>query len=1153
MNAASTCCGIHLESMRTAHERYQQRHLGVYSMEAQRVTSEGLICCVSLRVVKFFVPTAISFLIFCVLASPLVLDAATNPVPYITEISPTAVGSGGSDFTLTVLGTGFINGQSAIFWNGVALPDATTCTPAAPPQPAFCTVKVRAAMIATPATANITVADSGARAAVSNVVFLAVTNPTLAVGTTQRGLNTGSPTFNFLVAAADFNGDGNLDLALVGSSFPSCPGCSPTAALTIMLGDGTGNFTGTAIPLPVGYESGAIGVGDFNNDGKVDLAITGCATAPCAGQAGAVDILLGDGKGNFTATASSPSVGQIPRSIMEGDFNGDGNLDLAVANQASNSVSILLGDGHGGFTATAASPSAGVGPVSLAMGDFNGDGNLDLAVLSECASAPCDPTQQAWDLNILLGDGTGNFTPGQSLSTDGARPMAVATGDFNNDGFLDLAVVSACSSVSRVAVSVCFGESAVTILLGDGTGKFVAAGSIPIVDSLPRSLAVGDINDDGNQDLVVMGTQLTILLGDGSGNFTANSVASGASGGPAMVLGDFNGDGRLDMALLAGSFEASCMPGGSCQESDDLNVYLQTHGLAISKTNSQALWVGQIGTTYIIEVTNGESTPSNGAVTVTDTLPSGLVATALAGDGWDCSNNSFPVTGDGSVTASCSRSDVLQPGAHYPRITLTANVTTLPPPPPGPGFGVRTLVNTATVAFGSGSTAIINTAIDSSFVASGPPGSLVKTHSGDFIQGETGAIYTITTSGAGTPVLGGSSGPLTITDILPAGLTATDMSGPGWSCDLGSLSCTPSGLPIPINAGGPEYSPITVTVNVAADAPSVVLNQAQLSTSTLGIPGMFTGDLTIINPPGPVARISPPSLSFTSQYVGATTTHSDRMVTLQNRGNATLSITSMTASDEFAETDNCGGSLAPSATCSISATFTPKAGGIRQGTLTIADDAPGSPQTIPLIGFGQDFTFAVGPTASATASVPAGAPATYALALDAAGGFNQSVSLTCTGAPLESTCTVNPAGLTLNPVAPTTVVVNVTTTARSAIAPQSRLGPPAAKALPLLVWLLASAIVAAFAGWSVRGGGQAPSSLRPFRQTPLRLAFVTAVLLFLTLGAISMPCCGGASSPPTSFQSVGTPAGTYNLSVTGTFTNGSTALSHSVQLTLIVR
>jgi FG-GAP-like repeat/Dockerin type I domain/FG-GAP repeat len=259
----------------------------------------------------------------------------------------------------------------------------------------------------------------------------------------------------------DFNGDGKQDLAVI--NYPN--------SLSILLGDGAGGFTTTNYAIDSYAVS--IAVGDFNGDGKQDLAVANYGTGSAQNT---VSILLGDGAGGFSARTNF-AVGTSPASVVVGDFNNDGNQDLAVVNTGSNNVSILLGNGDGSFSAPTNFPVGG-GPLSMAMGDFNGDGNQDLAVANSETNT----------VSILLGDGKGGFSV-TNLAV-GTYDYAVAVGDFDGDGKQDLAVVNYLIS------------NTVSILLGDGKGGF----SAPIdfaVGIGPVSVAVGDFNADGKQDLVL--------------------------------------------------------------------------------------------------------------------------------------------------------------------------------------------------------------------------------------------------------------------------------------------------------------------------------------------------------------------------------------------------------------------------------------------------------------------------------------------------------------------------------------------------------------------------------------------------------------------------------------------------------------------------
>ena len=357
------------------------------------------------------------------------------PTPFVAGISPVSVAPGGGDFVLTVEGVGFINGTSSIYWNGAAVPNPTSCTAATPPALESCTVTVPAAMIANPGTVSITVINpnTSPHDGTSNVVFLPVASAEASVTFFSQTYFATQADPNYL-AVGDFNGDGNLDLAV------SNRGSNNVA---ILLGDGKGDLLPTSSAPAVGKFPQGLAVGDFNGDGKQDLAVVNY-------NDNNVSILLGDGTGNFSLV-SSPATGRSPYTLAAGDFNGDGNLDLAVVNScpsgsncqsSSGTVTILLGDGTGHFTA-GSSPVTGLFPTAVAVGDFNGDGNLDLAVVNSGGN----------NVTILLGDGTGNFTAAASSPPTGQHPGSVAVGDFNGDGKLDLAVANECGSSHKMGVS----------------------------------------------------------------------------------------------------------------------------------------------------------------------------------------------------------------------------------------------------------------------------------------------------------------------------------------------------------------------------------------------------------------------------------------------------------------------------------------------------------------------------------------------------------------------------------------------------------------------------------------------------------------------------------------------------------------------------
>ena len=292
--------------------------------------------------------------------------------------------------------------------------------------------------------------------------------------------------------------------------------------------------------------------------------------------------------------------------------------------------------------------------------------------------------------------------------------------------------------------------------------------------------------------------------------------------------------------------------------------------------------------------------------------------------------------------------------------------------------------------------------------------------------------------------------------------------------------------------------------------------------------------------------LSPAGLTFSTQLVN--TTSPAQTVTLTNKGSAALAIASVAASANFAQTNTCGGSVAVGANCAISVTFAPTGGGPLTGTITVTDNVPGGPQTVALSGTGQDFSLSA---ASGPGTVAPGNTVSFALAVTPAGGFNQSVSLSCTGAPAEATCSVSPASVTLNGSSSQNVTVTVKTTAASELPPAS---PPAGTGRwPTALWILMLALALAVGAglrpspafrragpWVGRGPGRAPA---------LRRAVLAAILSFAALWA---SCGGGGGSSGGGGGNPGTPAGTYKLTVTGAYTSGSTTLTHNVALTLTV-
>ena len=351
------------------------------------------------------------------------------------------------------------------------------------------------------------------------------------------------PEVSMAMAVGDFNGDGTLDLAVANRG-------SNTVA--VLLGNGDGTLQ-APVTFAVGSAPTSVAVGDFNGDGRPDLAVTNLGSKT-------VSVLLGNGDGTFQP-ALTVSTGHAPVSVAVGDFNGDGRPDLAVGNIAvtiyvPSTVSVLLGNGDGTFQAARTSGvGPGTEPLSMAVGDFNGDGKLDLAVVTHNTQTHIDA------LTVLLGSGDGAFSSGMHFAT-GPVPASVAVADFNADGMPDLAVTNG-------------GFNTVSVLLGDGDGTFqprtVTTGGEPV------SVAVGDFNGDGRPDLAVANersSDVSVLLGNGDGTFQpARAFGVGILTGPSsMAVGDFNGDGTLDLAVTSSSGISVLLGQGDAGRASDRQI-----------------------------------------------------------------------------------------------------------------------------------------------------------------------------------------------------------------------------------------------------------------------------------------------------------------------------------------------------------------------------------------------------------------------------------------------------------------------------------------------------------------------------------------------------------------------------------------------------
>lgn len=306
----------------------------------------------------------------------------------------------------------------------------------------------------------------------------------------------------------DFDGDGVNDLVAINRN-------SNVASLLTGNADGTFNTPPKTI-ITTGTTPQTAAAGDFNKDGKLDLAVGIQSTANAV-------ILIGKGDGTFELTVSSFSVGGSPSSMVTLDFNDDNNLDLAVANNIG--VRLLAGNGDGTF-ASGALLSALTNTQFVTKGDFNLDGRTDLVAANLSAN----------QVSVFLANTSGGFNSAQNINV-GAGSNNIAVGDIDLDGDLDLAVSSPFINVA-------------SILRGDGQGGFAPAINQNLANP-SGAIALADFNGDGIPDLIVADANanaLIVLKGKGDGTFSAGATVNLTGTSTQILVGDFNQDGKHDLA-----------------------------------------------------------------------------------------------------------------------------------------------------------------------------------------------------------------------------------------------------------------------------------------------------------------------------------------------------------------------------------------------------------------------------------------------------------------------------------------------------------------------------------------------------------------------------------------------------------------------------
>ncbi len=495
-----------------------------------------------------------------------------------------------------------------------------------------------------------------------------------------------------------------------------------------------------------------------------------------------------------------------------------------------------------------------------------------------------------------------------------------------------------------------------------------------------------------------------------------------------------------------------------------------------------------------------------------------------------------------NIRGAATRMELLSsqnPSSFNQAVTFTATVTPRDQGTP-----------TGTVGFYDGTTSLGNSTLDPSGIVSLTTSalavgihSITATYSGDqvfaqntstvsqLVQGgqPAGALIPSTLNFAAES-LGVTSAPqhltLTNTAYVALNISSIVITGTNGSYFAQSNNC---GASVPVSGT------CTISVTFTPATPGSFVSSLNVTDNASDSPQTATLTGTAV---GASIELSPMRINFPPQYVG--TSGLPQTVVMTNTGNAELSVKSVTTSvADFGTLSTCTNAIQPGENCAIGVFFDPTASGTRAGTLTISDNAVGSPHYVSLSGAGQDFSLSL--SGSSTATITSGQAANYTVAVNPSGGFNDSVALTCSGAPAGSTCSLSSSSVTLNGSQPASVTVTVKTSGTSA----SLASPNAFRFASgsLALWLALSGLSGLVAlgssgGWS--------------RKSRNRLLCGLALLCLFSIG-IPWLACGSGTSSGTGGGAGGTPAGTYNLSVTGTFSSGSTSLNHSAKLTLIVR
>jgi len=683
-----------------------------------------------------------------------------------------------------------------------------------------------------------------------------------------------------------------------------------------------------------------------------------------------------------------------------------------------------------------------------------------------------------------------NFAKVVTYSTGGYFPTSVAIADVNGDGKPDLIAVNQCPNDACQNP-----EGSVAVLLGNGEGTFQAAKLYDAGGQSSLWVAVADVNGDGKPDVIVA-------------NQCADESCTGGS--LSVLLGNGNGTFQAAVAYSPGGLRTSSVAVADLAGNGKLDLVATN---ACADLNSCENFLG--GSVSVL-LGNGDGTfqtavsyPSGSGE-----APTSVVAADLSGNNKldlviaECPYSSLSCGyGGGDVGVLLGNGDgtfqpiVTYPSGGYPFSAVVAGLTGNGIPDvlafdtcSGPNCALDALLG---VLLGNGDGTFQNVVTYDTGGTGGGAGAVADVN-GD---GKLDAIVTISTygcsSGAVGVLLGNGDGTFQKTASFCGGGVGTDASVAVAVADLNG-----DGMPdlVVVNNNGKGFGALGVLLN---DSTTAVLSPANLSFAPQA-PGVNSAPQTVT-----LTNIATKSLTLSGIAIGGT--------------DAT----------GFSQSNNCPVSLATNTSCQIKVSSVPSAAGAQSASLNVTDNAAGSPQTVALTGSGEDFSLAASPT---TTTVTPGQAGNYTLTVSPVEGFAQKVAFTCGGAPPQSTCSVTPSSVTLSGTGNETANVAVVTTGPMAsIVP---FGDFTASRIKLALLLAFSGL----SGVGLLGGPAGRSGKR-------RGWLVSGLsLLCLLVVATTWSACGGGGS-----SSNETPAGTYAVTVTGTYTAGSATLTHATKITLVVK